>query len=176
MAFSKALVRKVRPIRLLILDVDGVMTDGSIIYNDEGVELKVFNVKDGHGIKLLKRGGVDCAVITSRVSEAVKKRAGELGIAIVYQGALKKISAYEDILKKTGLRSDETAFVGDDLVDLPVLRRVGFSVAVQDAVKDEKKIADYVTGSPGGKGAVREVVEIILKIKGKWQDILESYR
>lgn len=173
--FPMGLVKKVKPVRLLVLDVDGVMTDGGIIYNADGVETKVFNVRDGHGIKLLKRGGVECAVITSRQSRALEYRTRELGIEIVHQGALDKITAYEDILKKTGLKPEETAFVGDDLVDLPVLRMAGFSAAVNDAVEEVKDEVDYVTVCPGGRGAVREVVEIILKIKGKWREVIGRY-
>lgn len=174
-SFSKGLIKKILPVKLLILDVDGVMTDGSIIYDSVGREIKVFNVRDGHGIKMLKRGGVVCALITSRTSQVVKRRAEELDIGLVYQGALKKLRAYEDILKKTGFLPQETAFVGDDLVDLPVLRRVGFSVAVADGVDEVKGAADYVTRNPGGKGAIREVVEIILKVKGKWPAVTERY-
>ncbi|MBI5560192.1 MAG: HAD hydrolase family protein [Deltaproteobacteria bacterium] len=151
------------------------MTDGSIIYDSEGREIKVFNVRDVHGIKMLKRGGVDCALLTARTSQAVKKRAEELEIGLCYQGAIKKLTAYEDILKKTGLAPGETAFIGDDLVDLPVIRRAGFSAAVQDAVREVREAADYVTLNPGGKGAVREVAEIILKIKGKWHEVTERY-
>ncbi len=173
--FPEELVKKVEPVRILILDVDGVMTDGSISYSDDGTEIKSFNVKDGHGIKLLKRCGIDCAVITSRSSAALVRRCGELGITHVYQGSLRKLEAYEDLLKRTGLDPLETAYVGDDLVDLPVLRRVGFSVAVNDAVEEVKQRVDYVTRAPGGRGAVREVVEVVLRIKGRWQDVMEPY-
>ena len=168
-------LKKVRQIKLLLLDVDGVLTDGSIILGSEGVELKAFNVRDGHGIKLLKRGGVDCGIITSRSSNVVDKRARELGIELVYQGALDKVAALDDILLKNGLEAEEVAFIGDDLVDLPVLRRVGFSVAVGDAASEVKERVDYVTKAPGGRGAVREISEVLLRVKGRWEELLARY-
>jgi 3-deoxy-D-manno-octulosonate 8-phosphate phosphatase (KDO 8-P phosphatase) len=175
MGLKKEILEKVMPVKLLILDVDGVLTDGSIIYNDEGLESKHFNVRDGHGLKLLSRGGVDCALITARKSEVLSHRARDLGIELVYQGARDKLKAYEDILKKMNLAPQETAYVGDDVVDLPVLTRAGFSVAVCDAVKEVKERVDYVTERPGGRGAVREVVEIILKAKGMWDELMKRY-
>jgi 3-deoxy-D-manno-octulosonate 8-phosphate phosphatase (KDO 8-P phosphatase) len=143
--------------------------------NDEGQESKHFNVRDGHGLKLLRRGGVDCALVTARKSEVLLHRARDLGIELVYQRARDKLNAYEDILKKKNLAPQETAYVGDDVVDLPVLARVGFSVAVCDAVEEVKERVDYVTERPGGHGAVREVVEIILKAKGMWDELMKLY-
>jgi 3-deoxy-D-manno-octulosonate 8-phosphate phosphatase (KDO 8-P phosphatase) len=175
MGLKKEIVEKARPVRLLLLDVDGVMTDGSIIYNDVGQESKNFNVRDGHGLKLLTRSGVDCALITARKSEALVHRARDLAIELVYQGAIDKLKAYEDILKKMDLTPEETAYVGDDVVDLPLLTRVGFSVAVCDAVEEVKERVDYVTETAGGRGAVREVVEIILKAKGIWDELMNRY-
>jgi 3-deoxy-D-manno-octulosonate 8-phosphate phosphatase (KDO 8-P phosphatase) len=172
---KKAIVEKALPVKLLILDVDGVLTDGSIIYNDRGEETKHFHVRDGHGIKMLKRAGIDCALITARSSDVVSHRAKDLGIELVYQGALDKVKAYEDILKKTRLAPHETAYVGDDVVDLAVLKRAGFSVAVSDAVEEVKKRVDYVTEMPGGGGAVREVVDLILKVKGLWDEVMARY-
>lgn len=172
---KKEIKEKAKRVRLLILDVDGVMTDGSIIYNDQGQETKSFNVRDGHGIKLLRRGGVGCALITARSSEVVGHRARNLGIELVYQGALDKVAALGDILKKTDISADETAYVGDDVVDLPVLSRVGFSVAVGDAALEVKERVDYVTENPGGRGAVREVAELILKARGSWDEIMSRY-
>lgn len=172
---KKEIIEKAGEVKLLILDVDGVMTDGSIVYNDRGEESKSFNVRDGHGLKLLQRGGVDCALLTARTSDVVSHRARNLGIKLVYQGALDKSKAYEDILKKTGLTPNQTAYVGDDVVDLPVLKRAGFSVAVSDAVTEVRERVDYVTEARGGRGAVREVVEIILKARGTWDELMSRY-
>lgn len=172
---EKDLTEKIRKIRLLILDVDGVLTDGSIIIDDSGLETKAFNVRDGHGIKLLERGGVRTAIVTGRTSTVVEHRARDLKIELVYQGSRDKLKAYEDILTRSSLTPVETAYVGDDLVDLPVLKRVGFSVAVADASVEVKERADYVTERPGGRGAVREVVELILKTQGKWEGLIERY-
>jgi 3-deoxy-D-manno-octulosonate 8-phosphate phosphatase (KDO 8-P phosphatase) len=174
--FTEAIIEKVRRIKLLILDVDGVLTDGRITYTDDGRELKSFNVRDGHGIKLLMRSGVDCAVITARSSNIVERRCEELGIERLYQGATTKLSAFEELLAKCSLDASETAYVGDDLIDLPVLRRVGFSCAPTDAVVEVRGMVDCVTEASGGRGAVREVVEIILKIQDKWEEVTERYR
>ena len=174
-ALKESVKKRIKKIKLLVMDCDGVLTDGGIIYDHEGREIKVFNVRDGHGIKLLKRAGLDCAIITARSSEALKKRGAELSIIMLYQGALDKRAAYEDILARTGLRPEETAFVGDDLVDIPVMSRAGFAVSVKDGVKEVKKAAHYVTECKGGRGAIREVVEILLKTQGKWEGILKGY-
>ncbi len=166
---------RLRQVKLLLLDVDGVLTDGGIVYDDKGVETKAFNVRDGHGIKLLKRGGVECGIITSRSSKALIRRCEDLGIELIWQGALKKAKAFEEVLDKTKLGAEDVAFVGDDLVDLPVLAKVGFSVAVADAVEDVRKRVDYVTDADGGRGAVREVCELILKVKGQWEKVTKDY-
>ena len=133
-------IRKIKAIKILILDVDGVMTDGKIIYDDDGKEIKIFDVKDGHGIKLLMRAGIDVAIITARESKVVLHRARNLGIEMVYQKAMDKVIAFEDILKKRQLSPQETAYIGDELVDIPLLRRVGFAVTVKDAVADRKSV------------------------------------
>ena len=172
---SANLARKIKPIKILILDVDGVMTDGRIIYDDDGKETKVFDVKDGHGIKLLIRAGIDVAIITARESRVVLHRAKNLGIEMVYQKAMDKVLAFEDILKKRQLYSREAAYIGDELVDIPLLRKVGFAVAVKDAVEDVKNYGDYITVKNGGYGAVREVCELILKTKGKWDKVTAKY-
>lgn len=171
---ESALIARMLPVKLLVLDVDGVMTDGSIIYTDEGVEIKVFNVRDGHGIKMLRRAGIDTAIITARSSKVVTHRAANLGIALVMQGAIDKAAAFDELLAKTGLHSAQTAYVGDDVIDLPVIRRVGFSVAVADAVAEVKEAAHYVTTLPGGRGAVRETAELILKAQGKWDEVMKG--
>ncbi|MEK6539703.1 MAG: HAD-IIIA family hydrolase [Deltaproteobacteria bacterium] len=172
---SAGLAKRIKAVKLLILDVDGVMTDGGIIYDDDGRELKVFDVKDGHGIKLLMRAGIGVAIITGRESKVVYHRAKNLGIDMVCQGAKDKVGAFEDILKNRQLSPEEAAYIGDELVDVPLLRRVGFAVAVSDSVRDVKRYADYVTLKNGGKGAVREVCELILNVQGKWDTVTAAY-
>ncbi len=162
-------------IKLLILDVDGVMTDGSIIYSGDGVETKAFNVKDGHGIKLFMAAGHDVAIITARSSEAVIRRAKDLGIKLLYQGAVDKRKAFEQILKARSLAPEETAYIGDDIIDLPVLRLAGLSATVADAVEPVINAVDYVAALSGGRGAVREVVELILKAQGLWHGLTKKY-
>lgn len=166
---------KARAVKLLILDADGVLTDGRIVYTDRGEEVKAFNVKDGHGLKLLMRAGIRVAIITGRSSPAVEHRARDLGIARVFQKALNKIEAYEELRATEKLRDEEICMVGDDLPDLPVLRRCGFAVAVADSVEDVKRVADYVTSKEAGKGAVREVCDIILKAQGLWETVTARY-
>lgn len=162
-------------IKLLLLDVDGIMTDGRVIYDNNGVETKAFDVKDGHGLKMLQRAGVQVGIITGRQSEVVKLRAAELGIEILYQGAKVKLGPYEEILQDLKLTDAEVAYMGDDLVDLPILRRVGFSVTVSDAVDEVKPWVDYVTIRPGGRGAVREICDLLLKRMGAWETQTERY-
>ena len=169
------LKEKVRPIKLLLMDVDGVLTDGGITIDNKGVEAKTFHVRDGHGIKLLQRAGVKVGIITGRKSEVVKHRAAELGIEILYQGMKVKMDAYSQILADEGLKDDEVAYIGDDVVDLPVLNKVGFSVAVADASESLMPFVDYVTLTGGGRGAVREVVELILNVQGLWDDVMKRY-
>ncbi|HBR18375.1 MAG: phenylphosphate carboxylase subunit delta [Deltaproteobacteria bacterium RIFCSPLOWO2_12_FULL_43_16] len=169
------LIKKIKPVKILILDVDGVMTDGRIIYDDDGKETKIFDVKDGHGIKLLMRAGLDVAIITARESNVVLHRAKNLGIEMVYQKAMDKTAAFDDILQKRQLSAKEAVYIGDELVDIPLLRRVGFAVAVKDAVDDVKRHVDYVTVKNGGYGAVREVCELILKTQGKWDEVTAKY-
>ena len=164
-----------RKIRLLLLDVDGVLTDGRIVYDDHGVETKAFDVKDGHGLKLLQRAGVRIGIITGRQSRLVEVRAAELGIDILYQGVKDKLEPYRQILTEYGLRDEEVAYVGDDVVDLPVLRRVGFSAAVADAVDDVKPYVAYVCSRAGGRGAVREVCDLLLKESGAWDEVTARY-
>ncbi|MBK5276662.1 MAG: phenylphosphate carboxylase subunit delta [Desulfuromonadales bacterium] len=166
---------KLKNIRLMLLDVDGVMTDGGIIYDASGLETKRFNVKDGHGIKMLQRYGVEVGIITGRTSIVVDNRARELGISLVYQGALKKLVSYEDIKLKTGLEDYQIAYMGDDVIDVPVLRRVGFSAAPLDGLCEVRAVVDYVASCNGGCGAVREVCDHILKARGAWAEIAERY-
>jgi 3-deoxy-D-manno-octulosonate 8-phosphate phosphatase (KDO 8-P phosphatase) len=166
---------KLKNIQLLLLDVDGVMTDGGIIYDANGLETKRFNVKDGHGIKMLQRHGIEVGIITGRTSVVVDFRAKELGIELVYQGALKKLVSYDDIKEKTGLQDCQIAYMGDDVIDVPVLRRVGFSAAPKDALPEVSSLVDYVSFNGGGKGAVREVCDLILKGRGFWDEIASRY-
>ena len=172
---KKNIKEKLYKIKLLILDVDGVMTDGSIIMDDEGRESKSFNVLDGHGLKMLQRYGVKVAILTGRKSKVVEYRANDLGIADVYQGALNKKEVFEKILGKHKLSTDEVAYVGDDIVDIPALKRVGFSAAVADALDVVKKSVDYVTKNRSGHGAVREVCEMILQAQGTWPEVAKRY-
>ncbi len=175
-SISEGLRERIKRVRLLVLDVDGVLTDGGIIYDDSGRELKIFDVRDGHGIKMLKRGGVDVALVTARSSKVVLHRASDLGIDLLYQGMVNKLEAISVIMERTGLGIDELAYVGDDVIDIPVLKRVGFSVAVSDAVEEVRALSHYVTTKPGGRGAVREICELILRVQGRWEEVLSRYR
>ncbi len=168
-------------VKAVIFDVDGVLTDGRIILdNTQGEnknEYKAFHVRDGHGIKMLVREGIRVALITGRSSAVVKRRAAELGIdeSDIYQGSKKKIEAYEKVKKQFNVIDDEVAFVGDDIVDLPVMIRVGFPVAVADAWEELFRHAKYRTRARAGRGAVREITDLILKAKGRLDAIIETY-
>lgn len=162
MPTRKPNVRSLRKIRLLLLDVDGVMTDGCIYYGSKGEIMKKFNAKDGYGIVKLQRMGVKVGIITGRVSEIVARRARELGIQDVYQNQLDKIEAYRHLTKKLGLADDEVAYIGDDEPDMPILQIVGFSAAPVDAVPLVLQAVSYVCRKGGGRGAVREVVDMLL--------------
>ena len=166
---------KAKKIKLLLLDVDGVLTDGGIVMNDRGEEIKRFDVRDGHGIRLLLRAGVQVGLITGRNSKVVTHRARDLGIRIVYQQAYDKLEAYQEIKRKSGLSDQAIAYVGDDIVDLPILKRVGLAMAVKDGWPDLKRNVDYVTSNEGGRGAVREIAELLLKAQGKWRDLTRRY-
>jgi len=167
--------KKIEAVRLFILDVDGVLTDGRIIMDDNGREIKQFDVRDGHGLKLLMRYGIGVVLLTGRKSAVVEHRARDLGIEEVHQGIWNKVEVSESILQNRDLRYDQVAFVGDDIVDIPLLRRVGFSVAVADAADEVKRIVDFVTQKKGGRGAVREICEIILLAQDKWADVAARY-
>ena len=152
-----------RQIRLLILDVDGVLTDGGLHFDNRGEEYKTFNSLDGHGIRMLLESGIEVAVITGRQSEIVRHRMNELGVRFVYQGNRDKLAAFASLLQETGLESKQVAYVGDDLPDLPIMQRVGFSIAVQNAHAFVRQHSDWVTSCSGGRGAVREVTDYILQ-------------
>ncbi len=160
------LLRKVQKIRYLLLDVDGVMTNGLIYLDEDGKETKMFSIYDGYGITLLKKTGIGVGIITGRTSKVVSIRARELHIEDLYQGVFDKIVAYEEILKKHGLSHESVAFIGDDLIDLPVLRKVGLPIAVANAIDSVKNEVDWVTKRKGGEGAVREVIDLILSTQG----------
>ncbi|UCG79544.1 MAG: HAD-IIIA family hydrolase [Nitrospirota bacterium] len=172
---DRSLAAKAKKIKLLIVDVDGVMTDGSIILDNNGIEYKRFNVRDGHGIKLLQRYGIDTAIITGRISKVVDIRAKELGIKHVYQRCLNKVVPYDDLKKKLSLNDNEIAYIGDDVVDIPLFNRVGLSVAVADAHKDVIKYVDMVTKEAGGKGAVRSTCDYILSKQGIYKGVIDGY-
>jgi 3-deoxy-D-manno-octulosonate 8-phosphate phosphatase (KDO 8-P phosphatase) len=165
----------VSKIKLLVMDVDGVLTDGTVIINSDGSEGKNFSIVDGHGIKLWHRVGFQTAIISGRPSGATTVRAEQLSIGHVVQGAKKKLPAFDSLLEELKLDYSEVAFVGDDLLDLPLVRRAAFGVAVANAVDELKEVADYTTTKNGGNGAVREVIEYILKRNGKWQDLMQRY-
>ena len=162
-------------IKLLLLDVDGVLTDGRIIFDDQGRQLKAFDVKDGHGLKLVQRAGIRVGIITGRRSPVVARRAEELGIDLVYQGAKIKLEPFAEILAWLELESRQVAYIGDDLVDLPILRRVGFAATVADAVDEVRSAVDLVATRRGGRGAVREICDHLLKAAGHWDAVTARY-
>lgn len=172
---SKALIMKAEKIKLLIMDVDGVMTDGSIILDNEGNEFKRFNVRDGHGIKLLQRYGIEVAIITGRMSKVVDLRAKELGIKHVYQKCLNKVLAYDKLKTKLSVKDNEIAYIGDDVVDIPLLKRVGLSIVVSDAHDDIVAFADIITKEEGGKCAVRNICDYLLKAQGLYREMIDGY-
>ncbi len=166
---------RIGKVKLIIFDVDGVLTDGRIVFTESGDEIKQFDASDGAGIKFLRRAGLIGAVLSGRKSRIVARRCKELGIGIVEQGALDKIEAYERILKKLKLADEQVCYMGDDLPDLPVMWRVGYPVAVPNARPEVRQAAVHVTRAEGGRGAARELVEKILKAQGRWHLIFEKY-
>jgi len=172
---KKNLQAKLKNIKMLILDVDGVMTDGRVIIDDSGREIKNFDVRDGHGIKLIQRYGIKVVLLTGRKSEVVLHRAHDLEIKEVYQKVFNKKEVFAKILLKNKLDCASVAFMGDDIIDIPVLKAAGFSAAVADALDVVKKSVDYITLNKGGRGAVREVCEMLLQAQGKWPEIAAKY-
>ncbi len=168
---KKSLMKKAGKIKLLMLDVDGVMTDGSIVLDNEGNEFKRFHVRDGHGIKMIGRAGIKVAIITGRKSKVVEIRAKELGITEVYQKIFKKSVIFEKLIKKYKCRDENVAFMGDDVVDRELLKRAGLSAAPADAEDEAKKLADFVAKRNGGRGAVREFTDLILKSSNLWKKV-----
>jgi 3-deoxy-D-manno-octulosonate 8-phosphate phosphatase (KDO 8-P phosphatase) len=166
---------ELKKIKLLILDVDGVLTNGKIIYDDQGLETKFFNVKDGLGIRLLLKYGLEVGIITGRVSQVVQHRCANLGITKVYQGVSNKVATFKKIIEVSALSAEEVAYMGDDLPDLPLFDIVGVPIAVADACELVKKKACIVTRAEGGKGAVREVCEMLLKAQRLWDKVITSF-
>ncbi|HXU40122.1 MAG TPA: HAD family hydrolase [Blastocatellia bacterium] len=169
------ITERARRIRLLILDCDGVLTDGRIIMLPGGDETKAFDVKDGHAMVMAQRAGLPIAIISGRKSSVVQARAKELGVAHLHEMAWVKTEPYDKVLAEEGLSDEEVCYVGDDVVDIPLLRRAGLAVAVADAVEEAKQYSHFVTKRAGGRGAVREVIEIILKAQDKWAEALARY-
>lgn len=165
MPTKRSFLPVLRKVKLLLLDVDGVMTDGGIYYSDRGEVMKKFNTKDGYGLIKVQRAGVKVGIITGRMSGIIRRRAKELGIVDLYQNQDEKIEAYKHVRRKYRLRDEEVAFIGDDEPDLPVLRVVGFSAAPSDAASSVHEAVDYVCRRPGGRGAVREVIDLVLEAK-----------
>lgn len=162
-------------IELILCDVDGVLTDGGIVLDNQGIETKRFHIRDGMGIRLWQRAGFRFGIITARSSHIVKLRAGELGIELVRQGVESKLDAVREILQRTNTSLEQTCFVGDDLPDLAAIQAVGLGVAVADAAAEIRNAAHYVTRLPGGQGAVREAIEWILKAKQRWNDLIQKF-
>jgi 3-deoxy-D-manno-octulosonate 8-phosphate phosphatase (KDO 8-P phosphatase) len=169
------LPNKLKDIQLLLLDVDGVLTDGSIIYSGEDSETKVFNVKDGFGLKLVMAAGIKVGLVTGRTSRALHRRCRDLGIRYIYDGVQQKAPLLDKIITETGVAAANTAFIGDDLPDLPLMRRIGLSIAVADAHEVVRDYSDWITSAPGGRGAVREVCDALLKARGDWEKMMEHY-
>ena len=171
----KMAIPRAKEIKLLLLDVDGVLTDGTIIYTHDGGESKGFNTQDGFGLRILQDSGVEVGLITARTSEAVNRRAVDLKLKYVYQGAGSKLAIFEDILKQSGLRPPQTAYMGDDWLDIPLLNRVGLALAPANGVAEVRQLVHYVTEKRGGRGAVREACDLILEAKGQLTPLLQSY-
>ncbi|OOZ40873.1 3-deoxy-D-manno-octulosonate 8-phosphate phosphatase [Solemya pervernicosa gill symbiont] len=171
----KDILEKAKQIRLIIFDVDGVLTDGGLFFGDDGQEYKAFHSRDGHGMKMLQQSGVTIAIITGRTSKVVEHRMKNLGIEHVYQGQHEKLPAFEQLIAELNVSAEETAYVGDDVVDLPIMTRVGLAVAVQDAHRMVKQHAHWQTSVGGGRGAAREICELIMEAQGTLSPMLESY-
>jgi 3-deoxy-D-manno-octulosonate 8-phosphate phosphatase (KDO 8-P phosphatase) len=171
----KDLNQRAARIKLMIFDVDGVLTDGSLHYGADGEALKTFNVHDGLGIKLLQESGVKTAIISARKSPQVTRRAADLGIEFLHQGGHDKLTPFNSLLEQTGLTAEQVGFIGDDVVDLPILSRVGFAVGVPNGRPDVISRAHHITQAAGGRGAVREVCELLLKAQGNYDKIMAQF-
>lgn len=162
-------------VELILSDVDGVLTNGCVIFDNEGIETKSFHIRDGLGIRLWQRAGFKFGVLTARTSHIVRVRMAELGVSIVRQGFEEKLPAAIEIMRELNLKPAQVCYIGDDLTDLPVMRHVGFSVAVADACEEVRQKATLVTRMPGGQGAVRETIELLLKSRQRWDDLIQKY-
>ncbi len=169
------IIDKAAQIKLVIFDVDGVLTDGSLFLGDDGQEYKAFHSRDGHGMKMLQETGVEIGIITGRTSQVVIHRMENLGVKHLYQGRLEKLPAFKDLIAKLGLEREQTAFVGDDVVDLPIMLNAGLAIAVRDAHPLVARHAHWQTPNPGGRGAARDVCELIMDAQGTLQSMLERY-
>ena len=167
---------KIKKIKLLILDVDGVLTDGRIVYDSKGRDSKFFDVHDGLGVSLLRRAGLRTILITAKGSKTIKPRAKDMRVEEYYEDVFPKTKVLDKILLKHSVTNDEICFIGDDLVDLSIMKAVGFPVAVANASEDIKAASSYITQKKGGRGAVRETAELILKTQGKWQKAISIYQ
>lgn len=167
--------KQLKNVKLLAMDVDGVLTTGDAIYGSDGFEAVAFNVRDGASIKWLQRYGLTTAIITGRTVQAVRERAEDLGISHIYQGAKVKIEAYAKLKADTGMTDEDICYIGDDLTDIPVLRHAGMAATVANAPQEVKNVADLVTDVPSGKGAVRQLAEMLLKTQGHWAKLMERY-
>lgn len=170
------IANKIKKVKLLILDVDGVLTDGRIIYDSQGRDSKFFDVHDGLGVYLLKRVGIKTILITAKGSKTIKPRAKDMRVEEFYEDIFPKTKVLAKILKKHRIKTGNICFIGDDLVDLSIMKAVGFPVAVANASKDIKAASSYITQKKGGRGAVRETAELILKTQGKWQEAISIYQ
>jgi 3-deoxy-D-manno-octulosonate 8-phosphate phosphatase (KDO 8-P phosphatase) len=167
--------RRAARVKLLLMDCDGVLTDGRITLLENGDEEKSFHTRDGHGLVLLHRAGLQSGIISGRTSSLVERRARDLGIAYVRQGTWDKIKDFDEVLAAAGVEENDTAYVGDDVTDIPLMHRCGFAVAVADATAETRAAAHYTTTLPGGFGAIREVCELILKAQGRWPELMQRY-
>lgn len=167
--------KRIEKIRFAIFDIDGVLTDGRIVYDNEGNELKFFDVQDGFGIHLLQLMGIECGIMTAKRSKIVEKRAKDFKVKVLYMDCIDKLACFEDLLEKHKFKPEEISFMGDDLIDLPVLKRVGFAISVPNGVEETRKAAHYITKKPGGRGAVREVCDLILKTQNKWPSLITKF-
>lgn len=175
MTYSDTLLAKAAKIKLLLLDVDGVLTDNKLFYGDNGVEYKSFHTRDGHGMVMLQKSGIEIGIITGRQSELVKRRMQDLKVAHLYQGVPDKLPTFLALMEKLGIELEEVAYMGDDILDLPILTRVGLSATVANADPEVLKRVDFISQNRGGEGAVRELCELILKSQDLWQQHMDFY-